>query len=1014
MIYLSNEPYPQEISVPRSFGVIVPHRNEYLSTADIAANLTTDSDTKVLAASQGVALKAMVDAKADKSNTYTKAQVNSALALKADKSNIYTKAQVDGALAEKADVTDIPTKTSDLTNDSGFVTGQEVSQTYETKSDATAKETALQTAINAKQDILTFDNVPTNGSSNPVKSDGIYDALATKQPNISDLQTIRSGAAAGATAVQPAELSAGLATKQDTINDLATIRSGAAAGATAVQPAALAAGLATKQDTLESGVNIKTINNQSLLGSGNIDIQGGGSDPEAVKFTPQTLTEVQKAQARTNIEAASNEQVSQLEAKVTGMVAIPTLYTDAYLKTSDPVGTVVNINSPVNLATWMCYMGPCVPGDKVIVNGQGGLSPRLWAFVDKDYKILSQSAASVSATNLEITAPSDTAWIIVDDCSGRSSYLVPDGSISENTLALREQKSEIDNLNGMLYHDTDIEGRLEITLDEDERILAYRKPDGTKVENIGVETQDIKTNTLSVNEIEISRDGVDELIQDLKDAGFTGGTGDWSDASKLAIPMPRCAVINLTSSDGTSATWPVTKTSDFEYWMQFWDMQGNYFKKRVIFNAQGNSSMAMPKKNGAIDLCNDEWEGDDTFEVKFGDWIPQDSFHLKAYYADYFVGVAVVGYEIFDQMTRARDIYSQRDWIKYLLPSKETIGVDSQATDGLSDNLTMHNDARCFPDGFPVLVYLDGVFYGVYSWQLKKHRDNYQMNKSNANEIHLDGMISYDSIFEADGNLPWGVINGTTEAPSGGYDGIEVRNPKSLICVDGTKYDADTNRKELISATSPGYDPANANMVRTAQVRAAMEQLSTYVPALQTMESGGSTAAQIRAKIEECFDVESLIDYLIFGDTLGNTDGFRKNWQWMTWDGDIWAAEPYDLDALLGWSGWTNISPVLTNHYGNSKSVPTGWIIAYYADELESRYKQLRDSGILTKENIVRHLQEWVYRIGTKNFSKNHELWPYDREHYEVAPEDTRIDSIFRVSNWIEQRISYCDTLYNY
>lgn len=36
-----------------------------------------------------------------------------------------------------------------------------------------------------------------------------------------------------------------------------------------------------KQDTLVSGTNIKTINNQSLLGSGNIDIQGGGSAVEA-------------------------------------------------------------------------------------------------------------------------------------------------------------------------------------------------------------------------------------------------------------------------------------------------------------------------------------------------------------------------------------------------------------------------------------------------------------------------------------------------------------------------------------------------------------------------------------------------------------------------------------------------------------------------------------------------------------------------------------------------------------
>ena len=30
-----------------------------------------------------------------------------------------------------------------------------------------------------------------------------------------------------------------------------------------------------KQDTLVSGTNIKTINNTSILGSGNIDIQGG-------------------------------------------------------------------------------------------------------------------------------------------------------------------------------------------------------------------------------------------------------------------------------------------------------------------------------------------------------------------------------------------------------------------------------------------------------------------------------------------------------------------------------------------------------------------------------------------------------------------------------------------------------------------------------------------------------------------------------------------------------------------
>lgn len=51
--------------------------------------------------------------------------------------------------------------------------------------------------------------------------------------------------------------------------------------------------LATKQDTLVSGTNIKTINNESILGSGNITIQGGGGDTnviETIKVNNVALT----------------------------------------------------------------------------------------------------------------------------------------------------------------------------------------------------------------------------------------------------------------------------------------------------------------------------------------------------------------------------------------------------------------------------------------------------------------------------------------------------------------------------------------------------------------------------------------------------------------------------------------------------------------------------------------------------------------------------------------------------
>lgn len=50
------------------------------------------------------------------------------------------------------------------------------------------------------------------------------------------------------------------------------IDAGIAKANTAAQPA----DIANKQDTLVSGTNIKTINNESLLGSGNIDVGGGG------------------------------------------------------------------------------------------------------------------------------------------------------------------------------------------------------------------------------------------------------------------------------------------------------------------------------------------------------------------------------------------------------------------------------------------------------------------------------------------------------------------------------------------------------------------------------------------------------------------------------------------------------------------------------------------------------------------------------------------------------------------
>lgn len=69
-----------------------------------------------------------------------------------------------------------------------------------------------------------------------------------------------------------------------------------------------------------------------------------------------------------------------------------------------------------------CGMMRCSGGDQFTVNGTGGGQPRLWGFVDSSGTILSVELALVSRTGKIVTAPTDSAWIIVHTNDGRLSY----------------------------------------------------------------------------------------------------------------------------------------------------------------------------------------------------------------------------------------------------------------------------------------------------------------------------------------------------------------------------------------------------------------------------------------------------------------------------------------------------------------------------------------------------------------------------------------------------------------
>lgn len=482
---------------------------------------------------------------------------------------------------------------------------------------------------------------------------------------------------------------------------------------------------------------------------------------------------------------------------------------------------------------------------------------------------------------------------------------------------------------------------------------------------------------------------ISDLSKLLKEKS-TLGVYDWSNAKKLQIAKPSCAVVNFTNI----LNMPVTKTQNIHGVMQFWDMCGNFFEKNVIMNAQGNSSLGHPKKNIAIDLCNDDWEGDDTFKLRFGDWVEQDSFHLKAYYTDYFRCRGAVGYDIFNDIQKTRGIQHDVPWKEALIDqSKVGYGQGLLFSSIDKTNLQLDTGARNHPLGFPVIVFLNGSFYGIFAWQLKKHRDNYHQKKDVLTHIHLDGELGADDFFS--GDIDW--------------TAFEVRNPKGLKDVNGNKYDGD-NPTEL-SDTDPSSSFVKEKIVALADEASVLDGLVSQY---------GITSDQFKSEFERVFDVDNLIDYIIFMDVLGNTDAFKKNWQWTTYDGDKWYANVYDLDCSFGSEPTgTFLNSPFTSHVRSTHKLPTSYILesSDYTERLKLRYAELRQ-GVITPESIIDKFIAWLGNVGEKNFEEEYSSghWinsPCNRDaevdaHWELV-RDTQGNPVMGPSNTYSSSTAYVE-----
>ena len=560
-------------------------------------------------------------------------------------------------------------------------------------------------------------------------------------------------------------------------------------------------------------------------------------------------------------------------------------------------------------------------------------------------------------------------------------------------------------------HIEDPEGRMEITTDAENNVMSYRDSSGKKHEH------DMEVTNLDVSNLNLQGNSVNNIQDALKANGFDVKTPiDLSDKKDIHIPIPNFAIINISSSvpreqiTKKSGLGIVGKDCDVPVRMQFWDLNGNYFSKQITISAQGDSSMLMKIKNNAFDFT-------DGTSIKFGNWVSQDSFHLKKYYIDAFRGQAIVGYNLMEEIYKQHPVGNQKPF-SYLLNQTTSMA-------GIGDiSLDMNNAALCHPDGFPIIEYWNGEYGGVYTMALKKHRSNYNMNKNEARNIILDGTINNDTLFG--GSIDW--------------TAFEVKNPKDLYCVttkevsgwsyislDNTKdaeeiaqignsytevedkpsdfdndyivktygdnppkylyrkskdkyyklielsgkvyvkYDGD-NPKELIDSSMPYYDANNKDHIRTDAVKKSIIRLSKIKSVLVENKT--------KSKFEEYFNVPFFIDYFLHMQVCAHNN-WSKNWIWVSYDGNIWCPTDYDNDSIFGQlsdgtSCWMPSSLIHSTKDNEGFSL-TNFLYDLYSIDIESKYKELRNAKVFNAQEISGMMNNWVERIGYEQLKKEHE-----------------------------------------
>ncbi len=263
----------------------------------------------------------------------------------------------------------------------------------------------------------------------------------------------------------------------------------------------------------------------------------------------------------------------------------------------------------------------------------------------------------------------------------------------------------------------------------------------------------------------------------------------------------------------------------------------------------------------------------------------------------------------------------------------------------------LQTGATGVPRLYPAVLYINDTFYGLGSLGIGKKRANYNIAKNKPTQIILG--------WEAWNDL------------------------QALETSDPVKY-------EFRAPSTPTY--------------------ATYQAIADWNTFASLAVDSFKTEADKHLDKVNVIDFMLFVEFAYCDDLIRDNkvynFLFISFDGKKFMFMPYDMGTVFGlhWSGGS----ISNDGTGSLLQNDLFWkkVIATYAPEMKSRYKELRDLGVFSVDSIYKMITNVSTTYPTSSQKDELEKW--------ATKPSINITSAEQILGWISKRIQFLDTYFNY